>query len=150
MSRITNLILEIAEKFVEYNNDLKKGNFLPIRSDINEIFLKYEKDIEKSLNLTKSEKYGINIEIVGLTSSFLFPASLYFNDFRLRLLTELKYFMKKNNSPEELFEFLSRRITSTIGVKRGGFTKNTIIVLRFFFRAYSKVLDNKIKFPKIR
>ncbi len=161
MSILTSLILEITNKFVEYNNDLKNGNFVSIRKDIDEIFLKYEKNVSTPFNLINSKEYGINIEIVGFSSNYLFPAVLYFNDFRLQLLRDLQKFIEVDPLPENVFEFLSKRITSTLGVKRGGFTKETLDVIRYYFRAYSSVLDNsldpyikflesnKIRYPEI-
>lgn len=161
MNVLANLVFEITEKFVSYNNDLKKGNFLALRKDVDQIFLKYEKYIKNSLNLINSEIYGMNIEIVGLTSNYLFPAALYNNDFRLQLLKELNNFLKDHHSPEKVFEFFSKRIKATIGVKRGGFTKETLEILQYYLKTYPIILDNtldpyinflhsnKVRYPEI-
>lgn len=91
MKIFSKIVLEISEKFLEFNDDLKKGNILSIKQEINKILLKNESSIKTlNLNLKNSTIYGINIQITGLISNYLFPAVLYNNNFRLQILKLFK------------------------------------------------------------
>ncbi len=141
---ISTIIIEITEKLLEFNIDLKKGKTSTIIHEINKTILKREKEISDNLDIVHSPIYGTNIRFIGITSNFLFPAALYTNDFRVQIIKDLRNFISTEFTIEELSLFLSKKIISTVDVKRGGFTKETLEAMNFYITNYSKVLDNEV------
>lgn len=86
MNIFSQIILEISEKIIDFNDELKKGDISGIKLEIDKILLNNKNSINNYVNLKNSPTYGINIQIPGLMSNYLYPAVLYNNNFRLQIL----------------------------------------------------------------
>jgi len=145
MNELSILIEKISKKVIEYNSELKKGKFNILKNEI-DIILQNTHALEGSgLNLSNSDFHGRNIDLIGLISKYRFPFDIYSNTFRLQILRNLKYFISKEYTVEELGIFLSKEIQSTIDKKKGGFNERILELLRFYVQSYDKVLDNSFE-----
>jgi len=144
MNKFAEILTEVSNKLVAFNDDMNKGNTKELQIEIEGILKKNESEIPQNFILTNSPNYGVNIEFNGLMSHFLFPSILYSNNFRIQILNDLKNYLKTDFSNESLSIFLSKKIFSTIGVKRGGFRPGILEILRFYLQNYDKTLENSI------
>ncbi len=142
MKILSETLEKISNIIFTYNNELKEGFITNLQSEINQLFQKNYFELSKIVNLVTIPNYGINIEFIGLTSNYLFPSILYKNNYRIKILKELNLFIKNEFTIDELQIFLSKKIFATFGVKKGGFKKEILEILRFYLNNYDKVRDN--------
>lgn len=139
------LVLNLCEIVTNFNEDLKKGIFTNVIEECDNFF-KITFEISQNLNenIIIDKNYGINLELMGISGKLLFPAILYKNGFRKQIIREIKYFLKNDKSIEELGLFLHNKIIMTQEFKKGGFSKKTLEILRFYLFNFNKVIDNDI------
>lgn len=145
MKEIKNIIKNISDLIVTYNKELKIGNWKVVQLEVDKIIKVNESKIEKHITIFKSPDIGLHFEFIGIMSYFLFPYILYANNFRIQILKNLNSFIQNVFTIEEFGFFLSKEISSTLGVKKGGFYEKTLESIRFYFINYPKVLDNSIE-----
>ena len=140
------LFLELSENIRNFSEDLKKGNFTNIIRESDKIIQKY---LNKSAFIKRiifsDPNFGLNLQIRSFTGVLLFPSMLYQNAFRLEITKRLIPFLEKCNSFNELEFFLTKIWNSTVLVKKGGFNRSNLEVLRFFLTNFDNKVDIDIK-----
>lgn len=145
MEELTEIIKNIIGALKNFDVELKEGNFSNVKTEVNKIFIKHLNYLESNYEISNSANSGFNFRMIGLTSQFLFPYGLYFNNFRAHILNKLEVFIKKEFTFTSFTIFLSKEIFATTDVKKGGFNERTLELLRFYIHNYGKVLDNSYK-----
>jgi hypothetical protein len=140
------LILDLCKKIINYNFEIKAGLIQNIIKETDKIINNYsDKHSFLEKIIVSDQNYGLNLELSGLTSKFLFPSFLYKNSFRLHIIRQLeKILSNKHLDKEELGIFLYKHSIKTIDIKKGGFSKRTLEVLRFYLSNFDKIIDNDL------
>ncbi len=120
LDRLKNSFEKIIDVIIESNDDLKEGLYDNVQSKVDSIFKSQINYFKTNFDLKESEKFGLNLQIMGLFTPFLFPYALYSNNFRKHIIRKLQKFLNQQFDYESLCKFLSLEITKTSGSKRGG------------------------------
>ena len=139
MNKLAEFFRLSLDILVTFNNDLKKGNVQQLQLETTHLISHFEVELQKYFKIVRSPSYGTNIEFIGINSTFLFPAVLFINNFRMEILKDLRLFIKHDFTPDQFALFLSKKIVSTIGFKRGGFDKQSIELMRFYLQWFTKL-----------
>ncbi len=137
-------IKEIMGIIIDLDDDLKEGSYNKVQSKIGSIFQTHIEYFKSNFELRNSKEFGINLEIVGLHAPFLFPYSIYSNNFRKHLIKKLEKYLEQRFDYESFCKFLSLEIAKTIDTKRGGYNIRTLELLRFYYQNFHYVLDNSV------
>ncbi len=85
--------------------------------------------------------YGLNLEIKSITLRLIFPSFLIQNSFKLQFIDQLKSFLKKTLTFDDIQRFISEKVISQEYNKKGGFTKRNLELLRFYIFNFDNVMD---------
>ena len=132
----------IMEVIINYNDELKRGEYRNVRLKVKKIFKTYYNFFSSNFTIIESPNFGINIQIIGMTSKILFPYVLFFNNFRIQIIKNLENYLKNSFNYQDLLLLISKELIKTTDSKRGGFNNETLELLRFYFQNFNYVLDN--------
>ena len=142
---IKEILVDLSDLVVKYNQDLKKADFENILIESNILIDKAVEKIPDLINYVKiNPSYGKNIELTSFTGKILFPSILFRNPFRLLIIRELKAKIYDFKSFDEIVLFLYKKLINTIDVKKGGFTKKSLETLRFYLLNFDKIIDDDV------
>ena len=142
---IKQLIIDLSDLIVKFNLELKYGinNDFVIESDI--IFNLYINEYPELNQITTIDpNYGLNIILSGLTGKVLFPSFLLKNPFRLQTIKELKFFLRRELLFADIESFITKKAIATYNMKKGGFSRRTLEVLRFYLTYFDNVIDYNV------